>query len=327
MSIHYGKVGDATTCHAGRAMLVVEAANLKLKLQRLFFETQEYIDIRNFLEAETSLQAATPPMAHGTKRGICLFGPTGCGKTRTINEAIYSLAPRKNNPDAAEGVLEISTMSLVSTKHKKNFLEMILHILSDEPEINAADCKIDTKICNLFKKIGAQTLYFDDFQDLTESATDAELKDIAKGLRFLLKNKNWPVSLVIASSEDGNSVFECDESLKRLFLFLHQKELKLPDDMKKIAEIFQTLCQSVADFEYELETIPMLSRHVISVSCGRLGMSIELIIDAIVDAVSNGESNISYKQFARVLRMRGVPIKNNPFLLGSTVNPTILKMP
>jgi hypothetical protein len=158
-------------------------------------------------------------------------------------------------------------------------------------------------------------VYLDELQDAGRHTTQEAMSSFAKRFRNLMQDPPWLVCLILSATPEGREFINHDFTLTRRLRAVEILPMTPPADGPTLRAALEDLI-SAAELSHEgMIKIPDFMAILIHASAYRFGLAIELAIDAIGEATSNGDTVIDLDHFATAYHNRmNCDDELNPFV-------------
>lgn len=252
------------------------------------------------------------------QRALLVTGCTGTGKSYTVGKALETLAPSIRDPDGR--LLKIITVKLPSPYSGKELARRILRLLDVEMSDRLNEIELWEAVIEHFEAKQVALLHLDEFQrhstiKTVGRAQKTEAADrLAATLNELLMHDRWPVSLLISGTEhilDFWRTTSVDQVYRRtgFVVFGQMDETYYPG-----LELALTRYAQKAGIPLAI-SVPDLGGRICMAGENTPGIALELLQEAVVNAVRAGASALTIAHLAEVFARRNhAPRDQNPFL-------------
>ena len=263
-----------------------------------------------------------PSLPHGRRNrheqdAILVSGATGAGKSCTVSKALGGLAQTLADPTGEPArIVSVKTPSPFSAKE---LARRILRELEVELSDELTEVELWEAVIANFAGHRVALLHIDEFQRFTTVKTvgrsDAakSIERLSATLNELLMADEWPVTLLISGTEEivGFWRMKLVDQVHRRTKFVlfqqldHRYYTPLRDALNKYCEI-AGISNATA-----VEDLP---GRIAMAGENTLGIALELMQEAVVQAVRSGAKALTMDHFVTVYAVRtGLPRDQNPF--------------
>ncbi len=158
-------------------------------------------------------------------------------------------------------------------------------------------------------------LHLDEAQDLMRTRSAREMTAVVNTLKSLMQGKDWPVGLVLSGLPDLKELLNNDTQLGRRFEPIEFAPISFEADGGNVAKIVERygLDANLSVDEGILGRDAV--QRIIYSGSSELGITIQLIIEAIREAMLCGSSHLSREHFIRAFSRRSGCVDDlNPFV-------------
>jgi AAA domain len=251
----------------------------------------------------------------GEGRALVLSGPSGAGKSRALERLFH-----KREEFVGYGKVE-SDCPLVSVVTPS---PCTLRLLGEEilkaigyPVERKLDENVAWELVHQNLKLRqVRFLHIDEVQHVTQSRNQIEVGKMQDTLKGLMQDKDWPVWLILSGLPSVATFLAKDPQVWRRTRHVAFRDLELPADGKLMVELIEIYgIDKGGRTVTTLRDTEFLSR-LRHAAAGRLGIIVELIQDAVREALSMKEGALTMNHFAAVYAARtGAERDENVFVV------------
>ncbi len=285
------------------------------KLRGKFFKTKRYEELsQGFDKLYQVRQSEIEANLLREARGLVLVGESGSGKTTALRR-VFEMHPQAKVLTQNEEFGDIATLSIPSPATHKFVGISTLKALGYPLRRDPTAATIWDLAQRHMKARRVLFLHFDEAQDFY-SARPSEMTAVVNTLKSIMQNNEWPVGVVLSGMTRLVELLNHDPQLARRITPVYFPQLSENQDL----DVGYGACQSYADaigiaLGDDLKSQNFLRRLIYS-SAGQLGIMIELIIDALEDALTKQDTTLTLPNFARAYGKRTGSIDGlNPFII------------
>ncbi len=275
-------------------------------LRAIHVETERDHEIRSQLQRLLQVDAAGNLMpipvrftADRETRGIVLIEPAGGGKTTAIAAVLRSIEALKVNP--ATGAPRVVQASVESPATQKSLGIAILR------ELGIPHVSDRIKVWELFNMVrqrflatGTSVLWVDEAHDLFLSKSTRDVEDMLKTIKSLMQGEA-AVIVILSGTERLGEITSIDQQVNRRFTKFMPRDLVIGGDNAELDALIRDYSRRAGlDFNAEGNVISRLIRA----SRGRFGRAVETSINAIEQALLEGDRTLDRQHFAEAWGMQ-----------------------
>lgn len=284
----------------------LDTAHTVAALRKIHVETERDHEIRSQLQRLLQVDASGNPTsapvrftAQRETRGIALIEPAGGGKTTAIAEVLRSIEPLERNTET--GAPRVIQVSVESPATQKSLGIAILR------ELGIPHVSERVKVWELFNMVrqrllatGTTVLWIDEAHDLFLSKSGREVEDMLKTIKSLMQGEA-AVIVILSGTERLGEITSIDQQVNRRFSKFMPKDLVIGGDNAELEDLVCDYCRR-AGLAFTPEG-NLISR-LIHGSRGRFGRAIETTINAIEQALVDGDPALERQHFAEAWGMQ-----------------------
>jgi len=269
------------------------------ELEENFFETESYKAFRRRLYAVMEARDKRLKIGLLEQKGGALIGPSGAGKSRMVEKAIADFHSVAEATGGREFGHHIVSVIIPGRATPKETAAEILRTLG-YPVKNARDEDyFFNRIKDLLKHQRIAGLHLDEVQDAGRHTTDAAKEHFTKRFRNLTQDKEWPVCLFLSATLEARELINHDTTLARRLKPIEIRPISLQTDGEKLRESVGSLLQQSGVVDQtgliENEEFMQILMHA---AAYRFGLAIEITIEAIGEAIFDGDRTLDLDHFA-----------------------------
>ncbi len=236
-------------------------------------------------------------------RGIAVIGSSGSGKTTAIDRMI-SRHPAIFRPPEDLRYAEIISFQVPSPATLKYVGQTALNALGYPLRRDKPAAIIWDMVRHHLKQRQTLFLHVDEAQDLALSQSDRERAAVVNTLKSLMQNKEWPVGLILSGMPSLGDLLNYDPQLSRRIFPVKFAPISMALDGDEITGIlFAYLEKAALEADDDIKSESFADR-LIHAGKGEFGLTIEVIIGAIEEALFAGCESVGLKEFAAFFRRR-----------------------
>lgn len=248
-------------------------------------------------------------------RPLLVLGESGSGKTRSLVRIFRRREefggygnPGGDCPLVSVDVPSPCTMRMLGTATLKAVGYPITRELRE--------AEVWQVVPGVLKQLGVYFLHFDEVGHVLQCNNPVEIQKVRNTFKALMQSKDWPVWLILSGTPDiaALTLDPGDEQVWRRTLPLYIEDIELAKD----AELVRNAISGLGRDKGELDVShffddPSIAR-LIHAAINRLGIVIELIQDAVENALHNGAKRLETRHFAEAYERRtGCDAASNVF--------------
>ena len=290
-------------------------AQVTVKLRAKFLKHRNYQKLEEaigLLEAtrRAELERDLPQEAYG----VALVGNPGSGKSTALSH-LFRTHPTLNllRPDVVQA--DVASFLVPSPSTLKMVGLSCLTGLGYPLRRDRTAGIIWELVQHHLQQRQTLLLHLDEAQDLMRSRSSSEMTAVVNTLKSLMQHKEWPVGLVLSGLPDLKQLLNNDTQLGRRFEPIEFSQISYETDAGNVAKIIGQYGKE-AGLEVADE---MLGRDVVQrliyAGSSELGIVIQLIIEALREALLSGSTGLETDHFiAAFARRSGCVDDLNPFV-------------
>lgn len=295
-----------------------ETAELKVALEvNLFVKTEIYFGFRDRVFRALEDREARLKVGRKEQKGAALIGPAGSGKSRIAEEVINEYHALTEASGGREFGCRIISVIVPGRATVRETLTAILKALGYRAKggVREEDTLANTVMTHL-KEHRIAAVHLDEVQDSGRFKTSDSVEAFAKRFRNFTQDKEWPVCLLMTATLEGKAMINHDPTLTRRLRPVEIKPINFKESGPRLRIALKQLLvdAKIEDGNNLIEEDEFL-KILIHASVGRLGVLMEMAIEAIVECVDDGSNIIDMGYFADAYACRNdCDEELNPFV-------------
>jgi len=257
-----------------------------------------------------------------TKLGMMLTGASGAGKSTMLQRQL-SRHPALAVPAGDDDQLPYVSFRIESPITLKSLGLQTLHKLgyAMKRSSNKADYWNDVRDQLQLRRV--QILHFDEAQDIFESGTKRDIRELLGTFKGLMSNPRWPTIVLISGIPIlGGFVKQDFQLTRRLF--------DVPLESITAAQDGDAIAWQIAEYAKLAALTPKLpadlAARLIHAAATQLGLAFEITLDAMQEALLVNAKSLSIQHFADAYeRQTMCNATLNPFLADDWQNLPLLR--
>lgn len=260
-------------------------------MPRILVPHTAWADAVNMLEQGLRYRRAGGEPAH-----LSVFGETGTGKTRLLEEFAKGHPPVRDPEGVTAPVLYVKTPALPTAK---NLAEATLFAIGDPAWCTGTESKQTNRLVTLLEACQVQMLILDDFQHFYDKGSHNVWHHVADWLKILVERAK--VCLVVAGLPVAKLVLHQNEQLERRLrapAVLPRFDWRSPSLLAEFQAILESLTEVIAE---HIDLPPLhsdeMSFRIWCGSGGLLGYVVALLDQMLRDADDRKATSVSLADF------------------------------
>ncbi|ABD07241.1 hypothetical protein RPB_2537 [Rhodopseudomonas palustris HaA2] len=271
---------------------------------------------------------ANLPHGHDNRRygiGMLLVAPSGAGKTTALREAFRNHPAFPNFGGA--GWCPLISIGAPSPCTLRQLAMRILDQFDYDTERELRENAAWRRVHLQMREQNILFLHIDDLQHVLHQAGEEEMQKIRDTLKDLMTSADWPVHIILSGMPDLVPFVAHDRQLRRRLRYIAFADLSVAHDGEVINDAVKKLVET-SGLKLDLDADVDLIGRLFHAASYQFGLSIEIVGDAIENALLRNEGTLTLEDFAVVYGSRTLqPATQNPFVanLWSTVDTSLLR--
>ncbi len=275
------------------------AANIAA-IKAHFIATNEYARLQTEFERLLQRRRAELLSGHSAEaRGVVLIGPTGSGKSRCVERLLLSHrglnSEISKKPDA-----EIISFIVPSPTTLKSVGETALRALGYPIQRNRTAAALWDLVRHHLKERRTLFLHLDEAQDLYSNQKANEMRAVVNTLKSLMQAREWPVGIILSGMPQLDDLLSFDTQLKRRMRPIRFAPVSEIEDADNVRGLLSGLGRKAG-----LAITPGLMSQrfietLIKTADHRFGITIEVIVDSMEEALLEGSTSLRVSHFAAI---------------------------
>jgi hypothetical protein len=284
-------------------------------LSATFFETETFRKLSSRILGVLEAREANLIRGEFEQKGACLIGPSGSGKSRMVKEAIRRYQDAAVATGGRKYGHEIVSAIVPGKASVKDTCRAVLNKL-DYPTKGerTEDYWIGCLKTQLEHRCIAG-LHLDEVQDAGRYANDDTMQGFVKRFRNMMQDGPWSVCLILTSTCEGRDLINFDPTLARRLRPIEIRPMTVNTDGLNLKEAAKKLVASAELSDRGLFDEPAFMPLFMHAAAYRFGVAVEIVIEAIGEALSEGDNEINLDHFAEAYFVRtDCDEEMNPFI-------------
>lgn len=229
-------------------------------------------------------------------RALVVMGAAGAGKTRALERAFDKRAEFASfrDPDADCPLVSISAPSPCTLKQLGLSL---LKGLGYETDRDMRENIAWEKVRHQLRARCVRFVHIDEAQHAIEFMHRHERQKVSDTLKDIMHGAGWPVWLILSGLPSFANFVEEDGQLRRRCRFLRFEGLCVSDDVSLIQRLIREYTDRAGVGSNDVLS-DELAMRVIHASSNQLGISVELVQDAVDECLASNEVALEIRHFA-----------------------------
>jgi len=245
---------------------------------------------------------------------IAVIGASGSGKSTLVNR-LLTHHPDLRQPKAGQNEADVISLLVPSPATLKYVGSTMLGGLGFPLKRDKPASFIWDQVRELLMRRKTLFVHLDEAQDLFSSKNPTARHDVVNTLKSLMNNRNWPVGLILSGTPSMIEMLNADDQLKRRIDMVSLDAISSVSNGNDVRSILQSYVQK-ADLELSAAlTSSDFSSRLIHAGANELGLTIEMILGGIEDALLSQQSELKLNNFSKTFARKSGAIPGlNPFI-------------
>ncbi|PTW39750.1 TniB family NTP-binding protein [Rhodovulum kholense] len=246
--------------------------------------------------------------------GLALSGPSGAGKSAAVAHLLKSERARLDT--AGHGDATIISLRVPSPATLKFVGQTLLRSLGYQISSERQAWYIWDLVRHHLRERRVLFVHLDEAQDLASRGTKHELNSVASMLKTLMTDDEWPVGIILSGTEELEDILNHDPQLARRMKTIHFESLTPAAHANDVLDLLESYCER-AELTPAADILGLEhGERLIHAAANQFGLVIELILEAIEQALLEGETALSSTHFMWAYRLRtSCDDEFNPFII------------
>jgi len=295
-----------------------ETAELLVELENnLFVKTEEYYGFRKRVFRVVEGREARLKAGRKEQKGAALIGPAGSGKSRIAEEVINEYHALTQASGGREFGCRIISVIVPGRATVRETLVAILKALGYKAKgnIREEDTLANTVMTHL-REHRVAAIHLDEVQDSGRFKTSDSVETFSKRFRNFTQDQEWPVCLLMTATLEGRAMINHDPTLTRRLRPIEVKPITFKESCQQLRSALKQLLLDAKIYDPDnLLDEDEFIKILVHAAVGRLGVAIEMAIEAIGECVEDGNDEIEMGYFADAYAFRNdCDEELNPFV-------------
>ena len=250
-------------------------------------------------------------------RALTVTGASGAGKTRALDRNFMKREDLLGYGDRESDCPLVSVMA-PSPCTPRLLGESILKALGYPVERKLEENLAWDLVHKTLALRRVKFLHIDELQHALQSRNPVEIGKVQDSLKGLLQDKDWPVWLILSGLPSVRSFLASDIQIRRRTRHVVFRDLKLPDDIPMVRRLITFYAKDKGGCGAEIARDNDLIGRLLHAANGSFGVVIELIQDAVGQALRLSDTELSSEHFGAAYAARtGCIRENNVFVVAT----------
>jgi len=282
----------------------VELADRLVRLEDHFEKTETYHRFRERVFGVLAMRESRLRVGKTELKGAVLIGPAGAGKSRIAEEIIAEhQALTKLSGNWRFGTRTLSVV-VPGRSTVKESLSAILQALGHPAKGRRDEAYLTNLVMEYLKDCRIAAVHLDEVQDSGRYKTKDSVEAFLKVFRNMMQHKEWPVCLIMTATPEAQHLVNMDEPLKRRLRPMEMRPMTFDADGQMLRNALMRLFNDAGISDPGILSLDEFVRILIHASAGRLGVAIEMAIEAIGGCLGEGGDVIDMGHFADAYEIR-----------------------
>ena len=258
----------------------------------------------------------TLPHAANNRRdgvGIMLVGPSGAGKSTLLRNIFTDNSAFPNYGSITEWCPLLS----VTAPAPCTLLQLAMRILVTlgyDSTRSLRENQAWLRVRLQLRELKILFLHIDDLQHVLHQLSEEEVQKVRDTLKDLMTDSAWPIHLILSGMPELVPFAKKDRQLRRRLRYLQLEPIS-PDRDREFLDITITDYVKKAGLKLTISGGDELVGRLCHAAQYQMGLTIEILIDAIENAIRNGNKVLKLSDFADAYGTRNLlPDDMNPFV-------------
>lgn len=301
--------------NGGLTMNDLSAYRKLAQLRKQFVQHESYLELSN--QFDRLIERRRFELAENNvfeARGIAVIGGSGSGKTTAVDHLFRKHTVKEFKPDEIPPA-ELVNVRVPSPATVKYVGITTLAALGYPMQRERTGPIIWDLVKFHLRQRQTLFVHFDEAQDFFCNQQGREMQSVINTIKSLMQNKDWPVGIILSGMPALKDLINQDPQLARRFTPVAFSKINATSHAPEIIQLLRQYCQ-MADLElFDQHTEIDFVRRLVKAAADEFGLTIEIMISAIEEAIFAGDKSLEHQHFASAFRTRsGCVDARNPFL-------------
>lgn len=249
------------------------------------------------------------------QKGAALIAPAGTGKSRIAQQVIRNYREVAEATGGREFGSKIVSVVVPGRASIKDTLRAILREMGYPCEANRDEDYLTQRMQAQFEIQRVAALHLDEVQDSGRYTTSDSMRMFGKKFRNLMRHGQWPVCLILTGTLESREFINHDQTLTRRIRPIEILPMTYAEDAQVLRRSAARLVQRAGLSDGGLFAEPEFLKIFMHASAYRFGVAMEMTIEAIGEAMAEGDREISLDHYAGAYYLRmNCADEVNPFM-------------
>ncbi|MEP3342952.1 MAG: TniB family NTP-binding protein [Hyphomicrobiales bacterium] len=246
-------------------------------------------------------------------RGLVVVGASGSGKTTAVEQLIRKHPSPEDVGDVP--IAEVVSLRVPSPATVKHVGMTLLAALGYPMAREPSAAIIWDNARSRLRLRRTLFVHFDEAQDFFNNQNGRELQAVINTVKSLMQDPEWPVGIILSGMPSLVEMINEDIQLSRRLKPVYIPPVSLTTHGSDIVNLIGQFAEMSDLVPFDDHASPEFVQRLLTATDGQFGLTIELIIAAIEDALYEGSKTLDLSSFVRSYRSRtGCLDARNPFV-------------
>ncbi|MGO4389077.1 ATP-binding protein [Microvirga sp. 2YAF29] len=261
--------------------------------------------IDSFLLAQQAVDDGLPRQVGRLREGraLTLTGQSGAGKTRTLERHFLKREEFNGYGDRNADCILVSVSTPSPCTLRLLGME-VLAALGYETSRRLEENVVWDMVQSQLALRQVRFLHIDELQHVLQTRNPVEIGKVQDTLKRLMQNRTWPVWLILSGLPEIGRFFADDEQVWRRSRHVTFDDLILEEDASLVCRLITSYAQDKAHLSTDTVMGDSFIARLLHAALGRFGILIEIIQDAIREALLRESEALTVEHFAAAYMAR-----------------------
>ncbi len=297
-------------------MNYAQAAKVVTSLKMTYFSNDETAQVEDMFNRRLALRRANLDAGRVHEaHGFTVIGESGSGKSTTFHR-MFSDHPQITYYVGEPGPFDVASSIVKKPATLKEVGRRVLMELGYPIKSERSSAYFWELVRHQLKERRALFLHLDEAQHLYDKDRPRETLAVLDTLKSMMISKDWPIGIILSGTGELSHLLNADSQLVRRVKPIYYPSLVPQKAERAVLEIVRQLSADAQLHPHPDLSQAIFARRLCHAACDQFGLTIEMTIEAIFEALITEKTKLTETQFKEAFRQRTACFDGaNPFVV------------